>query len=543
MPNLTRRRPRPLPPEPLPDRLPPHSPEAEAGIIGCVLNSPDTAAQCFEQALAAGITQDSFFDLRCQCLFSNLLTLHRAGRSLDLLTLHDRLNSKQLLEQVGGLGFVSSLPDRVPSIANLPSYISTVVEKAALRKIIKTCTSVVSQAHTISWEDLQEFLWGAKSELTSAFESYEKQGSCGITYSWSELVKLDTTCDPNCVIGVHNDRTTRWLCRGQSAWLIGPSGVGKSALLIQFAAAFAAGLPMFGITPVRPLRVLVVQAENDGGDLGEMARGVDRGLDLGWSPEIEHNIRIRSIKGKIGQAFCIWLRREILNFNADLVMVDPLLSFAGIDVSRQDQVSQFCRVWLDPVLEETGAVLISNHHTGKPQKENGKHQPLTLLELAYAGIGSSELVNWARAVMILQAAGENTYRLCLAKRGKRAGATHPNGEPTLTVWLKHATDGAIYWRQIDPPEEAEEDKKPEKTYPKKVSDWDRRAAMNLHDFLFACSPDGESGRAIAERLSDWLQAHDEDVDLDCVRKSLLPKLVKNKKLMKRKELYFKGSNA
>src|SRR6266446_7331017 len=58
----------------------------------------------------------------------------------------------------------------------------------------------------------------------------------------------------------------RWLERGTFATLIGSSGIGKSVAAMQIAIQAAAGLPVFGIKPVRPLRVLVVQAEDSRND-------------------------------------------------------------------------------------------------------------------------------------------------------------------------------------------------------------------------------------------------------------------------------------
>jgi hypothetical protein len=72
----------------------------------------------------------------------------------------------------------------------------------------------------------------------------------------------------------------RFLCRGGSLLLVGPTGVGKSSLSMQAAVRWAAGQPCFGLVPAGPLRVLIVQAENDEGDMAEMRDGVIAGLGL-----------------------------------------------------------------------------------------------------------------------------------------------------------------------------------------------------------------------------------------------------------------------
>lgn len=70
----------------------------------------------------------------------------------------------------------------------------------------------------------------------------------------------------------------RFLCRGGGLLLVGPTGVGKSSLSMQAKILWALGRPAFGIVPARPLKSLLIQAENDDGDLAEMRDGVIKGL-------------------------------------------------------------------------------------------------------------------------------------------------------------------------------------------------------------------------------------------------------------------------
>ena len=499
------------------------SPRSEQGIIGCAL----LQASCIEQV---SLPNDAFSDVRNRELFGTLKRLWSKYKSFDLITVSDYLNKKGLLDNCGGMEYLTACQDCVPSAANLPNYIGIVRDKYKRRKLAATCAKL----QLLAQDDLHldDLLFIAQSDLADVLDADAKASSDGENLTWSDLLEFETSMDPNNVIGVHDGRTTRWLCKGHSAWLIGPSGVGKSSLLLQFGVSFAAGRPLWGITPQRPLRVLVVQAENDKGDMAEMARGIESGLKLEMNEDLQRNIRVRSVSGKIGQAFCAWMRTEIESFKADLVLVDPLLSFAGIDVSRQDQASQFCRVWLDPVLRDTGAVMISAHHTGKPPRRDGKDAPQTLNELAYAGIGSSELVNWARAVMLLQPAGDDHFRLMLAKRGSRAGAVHPSGEPTQVIWLRHATDGTIFWEQTEPVEE-------EKTTgrsgaPSKVDQVLEAGVGPVIDQLL--SPVGL--RELARRISNHAATLGHDISQGTARK-VIARLVETKAIIKINDEYTK----
>src|SRR5262249_40564958 len=62
-------------------------------------------------------------------------------------TLQQRLKDKQQLEAVGGVAYVSALPDAVPSAANLAFYLEIVWEKFILRRMISTCTEAIGRVY------------------------------------------------------------------------------------------------------------------------------------------------------------------------------------------------------------------------------------------------------------------------------------------------------------------------------------------------------------------------------------------------------------
>jgi replicative DNA helicase len=132
------------------DRLPPHSPEAEQGVLGCVLLSPnDCMGECIEKFKAGA---EAFYDLRHQTIFSALAEMYDAREGIDLITLQQRLKNKQQLEVVGGLPYLATLPAGVPSSANLSYYLDIVQEKYLLRKMIHTCTEVVGRVYDYEGE-------------------------------------------------------------------------------------------------------------------------------------------------------------------------------------------------------------------------------------------------------------------------------------------------------------------------------------------------------------------------------------------------------
>ena len=149
-PDLKRTRPVKSGPAPRLDRLPPHSPDAEQGVLGCALLSPNNCmGECLEK-LKNG--EEVFYDLRHQTIFSTLAEMYDQRAAIDLITLQQRLKDKQLLEQVGGIAYLSALPDTVPSAANLSYYLAIVQEKFLLRKMIRVCTEVVGRVYDYEGE-------------------------------------------------------------------------------------------------------------------------------------------------------------------------------------------------------------------------------------------------------------------------------------------------------------------------------------------------------------------------------------------------------
>ena len=132
------------------DRLPPHALDMEQGVLGCVLISPNECmGECIEK-LKGGA--EVFYDLRHQTIFSMLVEMYEKREAIDVIMLQQRLKDKQLLEQVGGIAYLSTLPDKVPSAANLSYYLDIVQEKFLLRKMIQTCTDVVGRVYDYEGE-------------------------------------------------------------------------------------------------------------------------------------------------------------------------------------------------------------------------------------------------------------------------------------------------------------------------------------------------------------------------------------------------------
>ena len=123
-------------------RAPPHSVEAEQGVLGSMLISPrETIAECVER-----INEEYFYIPAHQTIYEVLVELWNAGQAIDLITFTQVLRDRNLLDTVGGASFVTSLFTFVPTAANVTYYLEIVRDKYILRRIIATSTESVRRA-------------------------------------------------------------------------------------------------------------------------------------------------------------------------------------------------------------------------------------------------------------------------------------------------------------------------------------------------------------------------------------------------------------
>jgi replicative DNA helicase len=124
-------------------RTPPHSVDAEQGVLGSMLISPrETIAECVEK-----INEDYFYVPAHRTIYDVLVDLWNAGQAIDLITFTQVLRDRHLLDSIGGAAFVTSLFTFVPTAANVQYYLEIVRDKYILRQIISASTESVRRAY------------------------------------------------------------------------------------------------------------------------------------------------------------------------------------------------------------------------------------------------------------------------------------------------------------------------------------------------------------------------------------------------------------
>jgi len=417
--------------------IPPNNVAAERHLLGVLLRDA--------LPLPSDLKPSDFFEPVHQDIYAAALSLAVDGVPADELTVSQRLREARSLVDAAT---VSLLVSDAGASTYRPEHVDLITDAALLRE-------ASNAAHNATDPDT---LLDHYARLADKRKGSKTRGHGPQRMDFDYLLTADRKNDPNNILG------NRWLCKGGSLLIVGQSGTGKSSLMMQAAVHWALGRDFFGIKPVKPLRSIILQAENDALDCGESLQDVVAGayLDSAEIAQLKEHLAIYRDTVSTGTTFTAALKALIIEHKADIVFVDPLLSFAGIDVSDQEQASKFLRHDLAPILLETGAVLVAMHHTGKP-KTSAEKEGHTVADLAYAGLGSSEFTNYFREVAVLfRCQGEEPiYKFGLTKRRGRADLKDHTGQFKSEIYIRHAAEkGVIRWEYSQPPSQSATDPAP-----------------------------------------------------------------------------------
>src|SRR5881392_3569552 len=188
-------------------RMPPHSVEAEQGVLGSMLISPrETIAECVEK-----INEEYFYVPAHRTTYDVLVDLWNGGQGIDLITFTQVLRDRNLLDSVGGAAFVTNLFTFVPTAANVQYYLEIVRDKYILRQIISAATESVRRAYeeqdevnslldeveqkifAVGEDRFKGQMLSMKDQVMEAIESIERlyEGKGGITGISTGFVELD----------------------------------------------------------------------------------------------------------------------------------------------------------------------------------------------------------------------------------------------------------------------------------------------------------------------------------------------------------------
>jgi replicative DNA helicase len=121
------------------DRLPPHNLEAEQSLLGSLLIDRDAIIK-----VATTIKQDDFYSGANGTIYQAIVDLYNRREPTDFVTLTDELTRQERLDQVGGVAYLTSLLNIVPTAVHVEYYGKIVERTATLRRLIDAGATIVS---------------------------------------------------------------------------------------------------------------------------------------------------------------------------------------------------------------------------------------------------------------------------------------------------------------------------------------------------------------------------------------------------------------
>lgn len=125
------------------DRLPPQNIEAEQAVLGAIFLEPSALTVASEILIP-----EDFYRASHQKIFNAMLKLNDEGKVVDLVTVTEELAAAKLIEDTGGVSYLSELASSVPTAANIEYYARIVEEKSLLRRLIRTATEIASDGYS-----------------------------------------------------------------------------------------------------------------------------------------------------------------------------------------------------------------------------------------------------------------------------------------------------------------------------------------------------------------------------------------------------------
>lgn len=368
-------------------RVPPQSIEAEQSVLGAMLLDKDAIATATET-----LKPEDFYKEANGAIFYAIVQIYNRSQPVDLITLSEQLKNTDILEQVGGVAYISDLANSVPSSSNVRYYANIVEEKSLMRKLIKASSEILDKSYE-GTEEVSELIemaekkifdisQGQSSEgfvpirqvLLEAFENIEKvfqsQGSItGISTGFSDI-----------------DTKTSGLQKSDFVLVAARPSMGKTAFALNIAQHVAVKekvpVAIFSLEMSKDQlihRMLSAESHIDSQKLrtGDLQEEDWDKLARGMAVLSEAPIFIDDTPGISTMEMRAKCRRLKMEHGLDLILIDYLQLMSGDrrSESRQQEISEISRS-LKALAREMDCPVVALSQLSRAPEARADHRPI-----------------------------------------------------------------------------------------------------------------------------------------------------------------------
>ncbi|MCM1130978.1 MAG: replicative DNA helicase [Roseburia sp.] len=214
--------------------------EAEIALIGCILMDENLIVE-----LSDILLPDDFYDSKNRLIYRTMLNLSKEGKNIDVTTVVSTLEGNHLLEQCGGIEYLSSIADRTYSTLNFESYCDLVSEASIKRTTIQKLTKLAqdgydSKVEAFDYVDLveKEVFELSKRRKVDSFKPISVVSKTVLTNTEQNSSRSDEVVGLDTGFGCLN-KYTQGFQPGQLIILAARPAMGKSAMAMNLAVRVA----------------------------------------------------------------------------------------------------------------------------------------------------------------------------------------------------------------------------------------------------------------------------------------------------------------
>lgn len=404
------------------DHTPPHSREAEMAVLGSMILNPSCV-----QEVRRIVDKDSYYIIAHSLIHQAILELP----SVDLVTVKDELVNRGQLDKTGGIDYLVSLVETVPTAANAVHYANIIRKFHFQRKLVGLFSTAVKKVETgadLNGE-MPEIIDTLRASTTQEFPKAE----AAIDLLNATIAPLEYIIEP-------------LAARGRLTLLQGEPKGGKSCVALLSAIAGSLGIWPCGrwASSGRPHNTIFLTYEDDRKLIQErisqyllgMAEPFKQLLPTHLFVYCDENAPRLLLETTEGVST---LRKIIEEHQAEFLVIDTFSHITAADENLKKEMQPVMNA-LNTIARELNCSILLIHHTGKPSKDNsGK-------SMVYRSRGSSAIPAGFHAILDW---GENAQNITQCKFVDKRG----NKDKFAVEYLPEADDTIVRWKLVDSEED------------------------------------------------------------------------------------------
>lgn len=211
-------------------RVLPHSIEAEQCVLGCAFIDQDASFN-----IMSTLKENDFYSETHKIIFSSMYKVFSSNVPIDFVTVTENLEKNDLLDSVGGVDYLTTLTNIIPSASNYVHYMNIVKNDSVLRQLISAGQDIINKAYEdIDREDALSY---AEQNIFNIGEKDERGGLTHINVAVNNAISNFETLQNNkgSIRGVPSgiyglDKITNGFQKGALILIAARPGCGKTSL-------------------------------------------------------------------------------------------------------------------------------------------------------------------------------------------------------------------------------------------------------------------------------------------------------------------------